>query len=363
MNLRKLIDSGQLFDSGSPIACPNCEGEANLYWHQYDNELTGLVCGACNHVEWVNSAGSKDNPRKCPECSEFVTDEELEGDKAVQCSAFDSGGESSCDQLAHRKCADACSKCGWLCHREVGAYLTCDSCGLKHFDDHFVSLGSDFTSEFGQICQNCFDKEESHPPEVNPSQLHAEPETFVRNREDQSAYLTHFIRKRSTMTEDQCFEQLIKILSDEKLEARPTGYFSIYDQIPNKSACSKAVCFTEGRLAALVDHAKAYSPFGVSFSKFNLLKHFKAAPAVYIHDELIKTIRANIPDVLVPYVNTIRADGYNFQHEREWRVPQDLLFKQSEIRCIFAPKRFHNKLRVVLGDEAQIVCLDSLTHF
>ena len=389
-DIEELAANGDLDDSNAPIACSNCDAEASLYAYKYDEAITAAICGTCGHKEWATDAPTKGNPRMCPSCDSYVTDEDVDSGRSIQCTVVEEHQEMQCEQLSHKDCVDYCDKCGWFCEDELAENGECDSCGKIHYASHFVSFGRDFVDEFGHVCYSCFDSDEdqfeSSPDGLDPALVGTTDNEdavvtcsrsaslgivssthtgdleghFERKRDDQSAYLSHFVRQRSRMNDDECCEQLLKILREKKLEARATGYFGTYDQIPTKTALSKAVCFTEGRLSALYGHAKAYSSFGLAFSKFALLKDKGAAPAMYIHGDLIDSVRGHIPDKLVPFVNIIKADVYNFQHEREWRVAADLKFEHSEVRCIFAPEKFHLMIRKVLECDCRIFCLEAL---
>lgn len=405
-DIKELIKNGELERRDDTVPCPGCDMQAEFFQHIYDEEVIAQYCENCGTSEWVEQYGQKDNPRRCPSCEEFVTDEEIKKGLGVNCSNQDDF-HGSCDHLAHKKCVDFCSACGWFCEAHTSNQIQCDSCGLYHDVNHFVSFGSDFVGTFGNICQDCFSEdEETYADEIDndPSrvgtlsdeELEAEKEMrkksssgrlkekgkeltqyitkktgqFLhaalsavptdRKRNDSSIYLSHFVRKKDEMTDRDCLAQLLKIITDKKIEARPTGYFSTYNQIPQKTAVSKAVCMTEGRVSALKEHTESYSEFGLSFSKFKLLKKTKAAPAIYIHDATITSIRDQIPDALVPFVNMIKADGYNFHHEREWRIPHDLDFGHGDIFAIFAPLWAHDEINEALEQPVQLFCIKSI---
>lgn len=352
-------------DSGGEIACSNCETPVSIYVHKYDEGLSGYKCGSCKWTDWVSDAPAESNPRKCPECGDYVTDEDVEGGLSVRCNARDDWDERCCDQLAHIKCVESCDECGWLCPDEEGNYIRCDDCGLLHNPSDFPSLGGDFVDSFGHICWNCFNgkgEEEPGPEAPKPeepveTEEPVEPYATARPRSDCSIYLSHFFG-RTEKNEEKCLKLLIEVIKKQKLEARPTGYFTTYDKIPAKTAISKAVCLTEGRLDALVEHAEKFSGFGLAFLKFYLHKNFAAAPAIYIHGSLMAKVRAGIPDELVPFVNMIDSGKYDFSHEREWRSAADITFKPSDLKIVYAPLKFHDVIRAETGFKGQIICLD-----
>lgn len=406
--IETLIDDEELEASGGELACPNCESLCEIYCHKYDEELCAITCPNCRYDEWITTGGA--SPYRCQVCDEFVTDEQMEKVIGLKCSAVDAEGISTCEQRIHENCADYCSDCGYLCEDEIGNYLECNSCGKLHDPSHFVSHGSDFIDEFGLICESCFYEDEDeyhlelpHWKIGTPSEEEEEAEkknvekaieakkieakekakneevvieadesesviinmlqTSSRNRSDQSTYLSHFIRKRKDWSEDDCLRVLLKILMDKKLIASPTGYYSTYSTLPAKTAVSKAVCLTEGRLTALSEHIEEYSAFGLGLSKFFLMNKFECAPCIYMNDSIIDQVRATIPDKLVPFVNTInRKKGRDYHHEREWRTPKDIDFSHSEINFIFAPRKFHSKIYEVLDTDRPIYCIETISN-
>lgn len=365
-DIQELIDNGDLEDSNAPIGCPNCDAEASLYAHKYDEAITALLCSSCGHKEWATDEPSSDNPRRCQGCGDFVTDEDKNESRSIQCSAIEPYRETQCEQLAHQTCIEFCRDCGWFCEDEAAQYVECDSCGLLHESGHIVSFGTDFRDEFGNICESCFQGDETSSEIDSSSEVDSSPEEHITEskRDDQSPYLSHFIRRKE-MSDDECCEVLLKILEEKKLESLPTGYFQAYHrQDSQRLAQTKAVCFTEGRLSALYGHAKEYSSFGLSFSKYFLHIHHRAAPVIHIHSGLITAVRDSIPTELFPFVSIMDIKKYDFHHEREWRVPADFEFFHSGIRTIFAPKKYHQKIREALerSCQCQVICLDSLKN-
>lgn len=405
-----LISKGELEKRADTIPCGGCDKEAEFYHHIYDEEIIAQYCANCGTADWIEQYGSHENPRRCPICDEFVSDSQITAGEQTKCSNQDQF-DKTCDQLAHKKCVERCWKCGWFCDSHTSNQIQCDNCTLYHDVNHFVSFGNDFVGSFGNICQDCFDEDEdtyvdeidddpSRVGTISDEELIAEKEIrqsyslrkqgkklgnyltektglilqaalnklpldttpIERKRSDSSIYLSHFIRKKNEMNDKDCLQQLLNILISLKIEARPTGYFKTYTRIQSKTAISKAVCLTDGRLSALKEHANSYSEFGIAFPKFKLLKKHKAAPAAYIHDSILNQIRDHIPDELVPYVNMIKADGYNFHHEREWRIPHDLTFSYDDIFAIFAPGRAHDQIISTLKCPVRLICIESISN-
>lgn len=405
--IEELIDNEELESNGGELACPNCETLCEIYCHKYDDELCAITCPNCRYDEWITT-GSSSSPYRCERCEDFVTDEQVENGTGIVCVAVDIEGNKNCEQRSHVDCAEFCEDCGYLCEDEVGDYLECNSCGKLHEQSHFVSFGSDFVDEFGLICEFCFheDEDEYHVDlpyhkigtaseeeelaeeeavekfiETKREEAKAKKITEIskeepvdapilhmahspgRKRSDQSTYLSHFVKKRDGMNDEECFNQLVKIITDKKLEARPTGYFSTYKNNPAQTAISKAVCLTEGRLSALKDHAEQYSYFGLAIGKYKLMRDFQCAPCIYINHLTIKNVRDSLPNELIPFVNMISCSGgIDYHHEREWRTPGDVTFEHGEINFIFAPKKFHEKILEILEQRRPMFCIDTIIN-
>lgn len=381
-NIEQLVENGTLIDSGGSANCNNCAEEVGVYTHRYDDEITAYICDHCKYSEWLTDIPSVNNPRVCSSCGEFVTEEDEVNDNVVQCGITDPKGRFECDFRAHKECVDPCSICGWLCTEHEFNYLECDSCSRWHEQDHIVSLDTDFVEAWGHICKDCFDRDndenEQSEDQGNVGEQNKTISGFTTSnaaqgailnfatvrgqikREDSSAFLSHFFG-RGGKTENECYDDLVSVLTQGKLEANTTGYFGTYTGSPNKTNISKAVCFTEGRLNALFEHCLEFSMFGISYLKFWLHRNHNAAPAVYIHDDLIKTIRDEIPDSLVPYVNKIACDNdYDYHHEREWRCPADIHFQISDVKLVYAPIKYHDRIRSETDYKGQILCLDQV---
>ena len=379
MEIDELFNQDLMEPTGGDIACPSCESLVEIYEHKYDPGISAIRCGSCTTDSWVNNSPADPNPRRCSFCDEYVTDADVDDGNSVECSSDDARGDGNCDQLAHKACV--CDDCKWFCDAHPENYIECASCGRYHEDNDIVSFDPDFVEAWGHICHECFNEDDEQEalkkePEAKKSipstvttfyqsaikpSLHTdevEADTS-RPRSDCSIYLSHFVGRKE---EDagKCFERLIGILTAGKLESRPTGYFSVYDRIPAKSLVSKAVCFTEGRREALVEHAKRFSTFGLSLSKQWLHKNHQAAPAIYVHGALMKGVRDTIPDALVPYINLIEQGKCDFHFEREWRCPADVAFSLSDVKVIYAPLAYHERLRDMTKYDGQIVCLEKL---
>lgn len=176
-------------------------------------------------------------------------------------------------------------------------------------------------------------------------------------RPDYSEYVAHFTSgaqiegdsTRSTLTPR---ERLASILEESCIIAtkKPWGLGG------------KSVAFTECPWASLLDHAHQYSPYGIGFTKSQLWAA-GGQPALYMRSDVLRAIRDHVNEsakrkvypAVPPVVGTFytpyerepgwtRLDGQevethiDYSHEREWRVPENLLFNSEDIRFLIVDR-------------------------
>jgi hypothetical protein len=179
---------------------------------------------------------------------------------------------------------------------------------------------------------------------------------LLQGRPDFSDYVVHFTKGAKPFGDDgsaalsaiaalDSSARLTKMLSDWKIIATPMPWTS-----------RPAVCFTECTWVSLLDHSKRYSPFGIGFSKAFLFAT-GGAPAIYLrpdfHDwqQSHTSPKPAFDDRLWSFVTPFApayappakkksaswkkfAKTLDFTHEREWRVPHDLTFKESDVEFV-----------------------------
>ena len=106
-------------------------------------------------------------------------------------------------------------------------------------------------------------------------------------RPDQSFYLAHFTKNgknydgsegpHNDLSDMSALERLISILEAKKIQA--------FDLPWTKR---KAVCFTECPWGSLLRHAKAYSPYGLGFTK-RLVYSRKGNPVIYANPNMFRS--------------------------------------------------------------------------
>ncbi len=118
----------------------------------------------------------------------------------------------------------------------------------------------------------------------------------------------------------------------------------------------KAVCFADIPFNFLPIHIRAYNGIGLGFDKDALLAHAKFRPVTYyprvIEENLKDACEAYLetPEILKPYAKVqSEAESFdNIYREREWRIPEDVVFNFSDLSCIVF--RTDAELLTAIGD-------------
>lgn len=188
------------------------------------------------------------------------------------------------------------------------------------------------------------------------------------NRPDFSNFLAHFTTSRYPTAKNdptnptarfkylKANKRLENILTERKILASSLAWTG-----------GKAVCLTECPWASLVNHTERYSPFGIGFSKEFIFKQ-KGNPVFYVRPEYFYEQEWN-PEIKIfttPFnpsyrdreaCRNLRFDTLcDYTHEREWRVPQDLLFEYSDVEFVVlkdynAMASFPKELKDAIGRE------------
>ena len=159
------------------------------------------------------------------------------------------------------------------------------------------------------------------------------------NRNDIVTRLTHLTRATEKM---DALQVLLKILDDKKLIGSTTKTGYIVGETP-------AVCLQDVPLNALAEHIlyenetfsdisnknARYCGVGIRFNKFYIYKN-GGRPVIYDKTEDLKAILNK--NMHWRIVNLDMSDSNNcidWTHEREWRVPNELVFSYKNIELIF----------------------------
>ncbi|WP_143178126.1 hypothetical protein [Cystobacter ferrugineus] len=121
--------------------------------------------------------------------------------------------------------------------------------------------------------------------------------------------------------------EFASIYKEGKIKAGKTGYFGV-----------PAVCLTEIPLGNWKDLRVRHGDFGFVFLKRDLIAA-GGGPAIYLSDELIRAQKTNggFCEEIRPFLNLLRISSvtpgklrHDFMHEREWRLPNDLLLENTQ---------------------------------
>jgi hypothetical protein len=168
-------------------------------------------------------------------------------------------------------------------------------------------------------------------------------------RPDQSFFLAHFTTDRKPLGKDDAknpakpFEKLsainrlVSILKGKRIIAATMQWSGRH-----------AVCFSECPWTSLIEHTKRYSPYGIGFNKAFIFGA-GGGPVYYVRKDHFdkQEFEPDIYTFVTPFwpeyrpkaLNSkVKFDTCDFSHEREWRVPHDLVFEYHHIEFIVLNK-------------------------
>lgn len=163
--------------------------------------------------------------------------------------------------------------------------------------------------------------------------------------EDLSDYVVHFTRKT---IENDCAANIESILLQGSIDARTK--FGVGRYYPG---CEKAVCLSEVPILHLPPVTIRRGVFGIGFTK-SFIFQLGGGPLFYLTGgryeaiaALMKTA-ANDLDApvwkLVPYIDQ-GSGAYDFDWEREWRVPGAIPVTPENVSFLFLPHSLHEDFR------------------
>lgn len=165
-------------------------------------------------------------------------------------------------------------------------------------------------------------------------------------RVDLSSRVTHLTKGG---TDDEAFKNLINILEERCIRGSNTSSSFINGKIP-------AVCLQEAPLIAIAEnlqyeeklrkeenHKIRYLGFGIRFQKHYIYQK-NGRPVIYDdtnqakeylpESEWWRIVRLDLSD---------REHIIDWTHEREWRVPEKLLFDYSQCEIIVPSSKYYHK--------------------
>lgn len=165
-------------------------------------------------------------------------------------------------------------------------------------------------------------------------------------RVDLSSRVTHLTKGG---TDDEAFDNLINILKERRIRGSNTSSSFINGKIP-------AVCLQEAPLIAIAEnlqyeeklrkeenHKIRYLGFGIRFQK-HFIYQKNGRPVIYDdtnqakeylpESEWWRIVRLDLSD---------KKHIIDWTHEREWRVPEELLFDYSQCEIIVPSSKYYRK--------------------
>jgi hypothetical protein len=183
-------------------------------------------------------------------------------------------------------------------------------------------------------------------------------------RPDFSDYVVHFTKDTAPLSAAKDPDALVKAITP--LTAPDRLFKILQDGVLRATRMpwtnKPAVAFTECTWASLLDHANRYSRFGVGFHKAFLFA-CGGGPAIYLTPGLLEHQKTHVgqhnhpfDDVLYAFVTPFcphyapkkykdqfwkKAKTVDYTHEREWRVPHDLVFKPQDVAFVIVADYEH----------------------
>lgn len=159
--------------------------------------------------------------------------------------------------------------------------------------------------------------------------------------EDMSDYVVHFTKKTP---ENDCAHNVASMLLAGQIEARTK--FGVGRYYPN---CPSSVCLSEVPIHNLSRIKRLRGSYGLGFTK-QFIGQIGGGPLFHTMDERYEAVAAlmsqsrNDPKapiwILAPFIDLLR-NSYQFDWEREWRVPHNIKFGPKDLIFMLLPEDEH----------------------
>jgi hypothetical protein len=245
---------------------------------------------------------------------------------------FIAQGKFECDTCGEEMAAEGYRIECYLCDMEFDGYSLsqipslleerCTSCaGREEWDADFCSIriAGSWATEFAVTDWSMSPK--------------AGKELKRKGRTDYWEGLVHFCSA----------EEFISIYRDRRIKAASTGLY--YKKYPGKT---KAVCLTESTIPNWQEIKEKHGEYGFVFRKSDIIR-LGGAPVINLPQSVIDDLKSKneaIPETLWPYLTKLLLPSptsnkqFDFLHEREWRLPQDICFDTVQpYAVVFAKQR------------------------
>ena len=160
--------------------------------------------------------------------------------------------------------------------------------------------------------------------------------------EDMSDYVVHFTKKTP---ENDCVGNMTSMLLAGEIEARTK--FGVGRYYPH---CPSSVCLSEIPIHNLSRIKRLRGSYGIGFTK-EFIGQIGGGPLFYTMDERYEAVAElmsqsrNDPKapiwILVPFIDVLRTN-YQFDWEREWRVPHNIKFDPKDVSFVLLPEDEHD---------------------
>lgn len=174
-----------------------------------------------------------------------------------------------------------------------------------------------------------------------------------RSWDDVSEFVVHFTRD----VEEEAAFNFVSILRDGCILAR--NKFGVGR---GSAHCRSSVSLTEAPLHMLRRVAdRRGGPYGIGFHKVFAVAA-GGGPVFYAYQDLGDAVREllvraeNEPDDpvwrIAPFVDQ-PLENYAFEWEREWRIPNDVVFRPAQVRFLTVPEEQHARIRDYLAAQEE----------
>lgn len=194
-----------------------------------------------------------------------------------------------------------------------------------------------------------------------------------KHRMDISTRVTHLTKGEN---EEDAFFNLLSILKDKEIHGSTTESGFICGKIP-------AVCFQETPLCSIAENLQyeeyirkknfskiRYLGFGIRFSK-RFIYRKGGRPVIYDDTDSVKDILPKDEYWRIVNLNLSNNNIIDWTHEREWRIPQKLIFNYSNCEIIVPSAKYYrrfikycfiNKEKEMLSKIRGIIVLNSVCY-
>ena len=167
----------------------------------------------------------------------------------------------------------------------------------------------------------------------------------IKYRGDLTSKVTHLTKGK---TEVEAFENLVKILEEKCIKGSTRKKGFICGEIP-------AVCFMDMPIIFIAENLQyekilreqkkqkiRYLGFGVRFQK-EFIYRYGGRPVIYGENYRTKSYLPKSEWWRIVNLDLSSKEKIDWSHEREWRVPKELVFKYSQCEVILPSDKYYRR--------------------